>query len=297
MNLLSTLIVLSSHIHNSKRMLQIGIFSLLLTFVSARGNYVIENEVAVLNDNNFDEVIKTNDFVMVEFYAPWCGHCKALAPEWDLAAAALKNESVIVAKIDTSNKRCEGITKRYMISGFPTIYFFKYQNKMEYTGAREADAIISWVMKHTGPSATMLTTVDEIGISKRNFDVFVLGYFSEPDSPLVKSFYGVADQKEAFKFFITHSKEIANHLGLRKDALVVLKDFDEGRADLDASELFPSRAQEDMMEFVKANTYPLISVFYNRDAQKIFSPRITVRIVRLDVYSVWCLIGVCCWHV
>lgn len=254
--------------------MKLGLFLLFANFVS--GKIVIENNVFVLNDKNFDEVIKTKDFVMVEFYAPWCGHCKALAPEWDIAATALKNESVILAKVDTSNKRCEDITKRFMISGFPTIYFFKYQNRMEYTGAREADAIISWVMKHTGPSASALTTIDEIGISKRNFDVFVLGYFSDPKSPLVKSFYGVADQKEALKFFITHSKEVANHLGLRKDSLVVLKDFDEGRADLDVSVLFPSRAQHDMLEFVKANTYPLVSVFYNRDAQKIFSPRITV---------------------
>lgn len=49
------------------------------------------DEVVVLDQSNFDElVMNSKDIWMVEFYAPWCGHCKALEPEWAIASGKLK---------------------------------------------------------------------------------------------------------------------------------------------------------------------------------------------------------------
>jgi protein disulfide-isomerase A6 len=50
-----------------------------------------DKDVVVLTDSNFDElVLRSKDIWMVEFYAPWCGHCKKLEPEWNEAASKLK---------------------------------------------------------------------------------------------------------------------------------------------------------------------------------------------------------------
>jgi protein disulfide-isomerase A6 len=55
--------------------------------LSALALYNAGGPVVLLNKNNWqDEVMKSDSLWLIEFYAPWCGHCKSLAPSWELAA-------------------------------------------------------------------------------------------------------------------------------------------------------------------------------------------------------------------
>jgi len=73
-----------------------------------------------------DVVMDTTKDVLVEFYAPWCGHCKSLAPIYDQVAAKFKvNPNVIIAKMDATANEAEGVA----IQGFPTIKFYSAANK------------------------------------------------------------------------------------------------------------------------------------------------------------------------
>ena len=85
----------------------------------------VEDDVLVLTDQNFDSEIAKHDKILVEFYAPWCGHCKKLAPEYAKAAKLLKKADppIPIAKVDaTINKKLKA---RFEIKAFPSIFWFE----------------------------------------------------------------------------------------------------------------------------------------------------------------------------
>lgn len=104
-------------------------------------------EVVTLTADNFDSLVLNSDSPwMVEFYAPWCGHCKTLAPEWAEAAGQLKGEVKLGAVDATAH---EALGARFSIKGFPTIKYFAPGSKsssdaVDYEGPRDAAGIIAW---------------------------------------------------------------------------------------------------------------------------------------------------------
>jgi len=110
--------------------------------------------VTILTPSNFDEVVNdpTKD-VLVEFYAPWCGHCKKLAPDYEIIARAYENEpSVVIANIDADAHK--EIAGRFEVTGFPTIKWFPKNDKAgeRYDGPRDIDSFISFVNRNAGTS-------------------------------------------------------------------------------------------------------------------------------------------------
>lgn len=102
------------------------------------------SDVVTLTDDNFDDlVLNSGDVWLVEFYAPWCGHCKALAPEWDQAALELKG-SVKLGALDAEANKVKAA--EFGIRGFPTIKVFgptasAASDAKDYDGPRTASGI------------------------------------------------------------------------------------------------------------------------------------------------------------
>jgi len=108
--------------------------------------------VTILTDENFEKIVNDpNKNVLVEFYAPWCGHCKHLAPEYEKVAATFKNEpECIVANIDADNYK--DISQKHGVSGYPTIKFFPKNSKSgdKYEGGREPQDFINFLNDKCG---------------------------------------------------------------------------------------------------------------------------------------------------
>jgi len=103
--------------------------------------------VRVLVGKDHDQI--TNDpnvNVFVEYYAPWCGHCKKLAPIWDQLAESFDNvENVVIAKMDSTQNDVASVK----IAGFPTIFLYPAGSApIKYEGPREYDDLKAFVELH-----------------------------------------------------------------------------------------------------------------------------------------------------
>eukprot|EP00051_Salpingoeca_urceolata_P005198 m.71135 g.71135 ORF g.71135 m.71135 type:complete len:172 (+) comp14136_c0_seq3:58-573(+) len=110
---------------------------------------VVEKGLKVLTDDTFEAGVATG-ITLVKFYAPWCGHCKRLAPVWDELAAKFESDAEIsVGKVDcTQHSTTCG---NFQVRGYPTLLLFKDGRQMDkYSGARELAALTKFLFKAAG---------------------------------------------------------------------------------------------------------------------------------------------------
>lgn len=130
--------------------LSILLLSCLLTLATAR------SAVLDLIPKNFDKVVlNSGKPALVEFFAPWCGHCKNLAPIYEELGQAFAHaeDKVSIAKVDADANRDLG--KRFGIQGFPTIKYFdgKSDVPVDYKGGRDLESLTGFITEKTGVKA------------------------------------------------------------------------------------------------------------------------------------------------
>merc|ERR1712066_653875 len=225
-----------------------------------------EEGVLVLTNDNFQEVIDGNEFVLVEFYAPWCGHCKALAPEYAKAAVALaeKDSPIKLAKVDATEE--SALAEKFEVRGYPTLKFFKNGKALEYGGGRTADTIVNWVEKKTGPPAKALANAEEAKAFIDGKTVAVFGCFKDEATDGAKAFLSAASSMDDVAFGITGDEALCSEYGVSAEGVVVVKTFDDGKA-----VLTEGITEEEVAKFVSSESLPLVVDFNHETAQKIFS--------------------------
>jgi protein disulfide-isomerase A6 len=114
------------------------------------------SNVIDLTPDNFDSVVlKSGKPALVEFFAPWCGHCKNLAPVYEELgdAFAKSSDKVVIAKVDADAHKDLG--RKFGVSGFPTLKWFdgKTDKPEDYNSGRDLESLTSFVTEKTGVRA------------------------------------------------------------------------------------------------------------------------------------------------
>ncbi|KAG0602866.1 hypothetical protein M758_10G047600 [Ceratodon purpureus] len=221
--------------------------------VPASGFY---GRVVELTDDSFDAAIAKHDHILVDFYAPWCGHCKRLAPQLDIAAPVLAQDSrpIVLAKIDA--EKHSRVASKYKISAFPTLKFFINGFPTDYAGPRKADGIVSYLRRLSAPSIEQLSSEADL----RKF-VKSIG----PEIPLFVGFgLKAIDLEELAKKYRT--KAWFAVMEMFSDNVMEDFDFDKGPALVVMRGEYGEKATfygpfeaEDVAEFVAQNLLPLVT--------------------------------------
>jgi protein disulfide-isomerase A1 len=97
------------------------------------------SDVISLTKETFNDFLAEHDLVLAEFFAPWCGHCKALAPQYEEAATELKAKNIALVKVDCTAE--EDVCREQEVTGYPTLKVFRGPDNVKpYQGARKTEA-------------------------------------------------------------------------------------------------------------------------------------------------------------
>merc|ERR1712063_171032 len=172
------------------------IFAFTLLFAAAFAEVTQDEGVYVLTNDNFDSWLAEQEFALIEFYAPWCGHCKNLAPHYAQAAQELAgSSSAKLAKVDATENPELG--QKFEVRGYPTLYWFTKDSgyaPAQYNGPREAPGIVQWVTKQTKNTFDVLASQDALSETRKEFS---------PNAVVV--LYG---NSEAYSSLLTFSRNV-----------------------------------------------------------------------------------------
>jgi protein disulfide-isomerase A1 len=243
------------------------LFLCLLASVAAISE---DGGVLILTEANFEDALSAHELSLVEFYAPWCGHCKELAPEYTKAATILleKESNIKLAKVDATEQ--PKLAEKFGVKGYPTLKFFRggKTTDAEYEGNRTAGAIVSWLEKKTTPRTKTLETLEAAREFVESLDVAVIGFFEDYTNAAAKAFKDASIEVDDYEFAITSNDEIRDEYKVEGDSVIVIKKIDGTET---VSRISDVTSEADISTFVKFKALPPVMEFNPQTAKKIFS--------------------------
>ncbi|KAJ4700700.1 Protein disulfide-isomerase [Melia azedarach] len=236
----------------------------LTAVISAEEAAETKEFVLTLDHSNFSDTISKHKFIVVEFYAPWCGHCKQLAPEYEKAASILSSHDppVVLAKVDANEEANKDLATEYEIRGFPTVKIFRNggKNIQDYKGPREADGIVDYLKKQSGPASTEIKSAEDAASFIDEKKVVIVGVFPKFSGEEYDNYTALAEKlRSDYDFGHTQNAKLLprGESSVTGPVVRLFKPFDELFVD------FKDFNVDALEKFVEESSIPVVTVFNN----------------------------------
>ena len=182
---------------------------------------LLNPNIIPLTDANYTEFMKENKQVLILFYAPWCGHCKAFAPEYSKIADAIKEQGIKVVTARVNAEENDVTSQLNNIEGFPTLKLYVDNEISEYEGDRTVDKVLSFIDKKINGSFKEVSTVKEVEELKKKNSLVLVATGNKEE---MKDFINLSKSINDIDFIICSSEECVKQY---KSKIVFLRSFDE----------------------------------------------------------------------
>ncbi|XP_055937281.1 protein disulfide-isomerase A4-like [Argiope bruennichi] len=261
--------------------------------------------VIELTKENFHETVKDADIILVEFYAPWCGHCKRLAPEYERAAKVLNDlpTPIPLAKVNGIDQK--ELAEEYGASGWPTLFIFRKGRKYSYEGPRDELGIINYMKEQAKPPSEESNSYKHLKNAIGKIDTTVVGFFDSNLDDFYRNFVEAANSlRGKFTFLHSFKTDVRKQLGYQKSTIVLFlpelfhTEYEPKKYDFDNAEASPSEIIDFIQKFSLPlvgersrksqwkynNKFPLVVVYYEVDFS--FDHRVQTQLIRKEVAKV-----------
>lgn len=225
------------------------------------------SDVVKLTKDNFDDVISKEKLVMVKFFAPWCGHCQAMAEDFKSAASELKGKAVL-ADVDATVE--EELAKKYNIDGFPTLKVFADGEVLtDYNGGRDKESMIKFINRATLPSYTDIadkSAYEKFLTDNKEKNLLVAGDLDESSMALFKkATFSLRDvMPDAIEFAYSSDAAAIGVEGFNKGEIYLLRLEADGTL---RPMKYDASSAEPIDKFVKTAALPAFQEFTQENAE------------------------------
>merc|ERR1711874_192704 len=195
-----------------------------------------------LNRDNFKQFIEDNDNTLVKFYAPWCGHCKKMAPDYEAASDMI--ETAKLAEVDVTVEAELG--EEYGIRGFPTIKYFSKGQVIDYDGGRSKQDFVNYIELMSTDPVTVISSKSELStFTDKNSNIFL--YVGKNISNSNVMFNNIASANRLMGKFLAMEDETAD-----EDYILVINQDGENKIGS-----ITQMTEEDLTQKMKVEKLPL----------------------------------------